>query len=67
MSKRGRQILIDRIPEQLYIEFQALTRRRGSSLAGTIREMMQAAVFEDNWFNQGGRFDVGNGQDRAKT
>lgn len=67
MSKRGRQILIDRIPEQLYIEFQALTRRRGNSLAGTIRDMMQAAISEDDWFNQGGRFDVGDGQDRTET
>ena len=59
-KKPGRQILVDRIPEKLYEEFTGLCQRRGGSMAGTIRKMLQAAVVEDAWQNEGGRFDVGN-------
>ncbi len=58
--KHGRQIVIDRIPERLYDEFKALTQRRGASLAGTLRKMIEAAVYEDEWMNQGGKYDVGD-------
>lgn len=58
--KYGRQIVIDRIPDKLYDEFKALTLRRGASLAGTLRKMIEAAVYEDEWMNQGGKYDSGD-------
>ena len=58
--KYGRTILIDRIPDKLYDEFKALTLRRGTSLVGLLRKMMESAVYEDEWMNQGGRYDIGD-------
>lgn len=61
-----RSILVANVRNDLYDKVQNLARRKGKSMVGFIREILEAVVFEDEWINQGGKYDrkLGISEDR---